>query len=167
MSMASLCGSGGTARTSQCMAYLGAIVTLLFACDGEGAWRCYQEAMAVSVFACSEEGTAAQMLMDAYRSEDDQVVRKAVASCQTLKFLDNKVARLAMRLPQGTTKQVAASLGEAAGGGYAGTLAGGGGKGGDPGGPYFKGNVLDYGTKGGGGGAADTRAAQEEEEELL
>jgi len=54
------------ARSSQCKAYLGAVVCWLYAQDAAEAWRVFQDAMGVDAFSNSDEAFAADALFLAY-----------------------------------------------------------------------------------------------------
>ncbi|BDA50046.1 probable gamma-soluble NSF attachment protein [Coccomyxa sp. Obi] len=97
--------------SSQCKAYLGAVVVWLFAENASEAWAVYQDAMGVDSFASSDGAFAAEALFDAYRSGDAEEVRKCIQTHSAFMELDNQIVRLAKKLPQGDVRQMAASLG--------------------------------------------------------
>ncbi|GLC36329.1 hypothetical protein PLESTB_000773500 [Pleodorina starrii] len=92
------------ARNTQNKAYLGAVVTWLWAGDAEAAWSTFQDAMAVESFANSEEAFAADALFEAYRRKDEAAISSLVKSKALYKQLDHHVARLAVRLPAPSSK---------------------------------------------------------------
>ncbi|PNW80293.1 hypothetical protein CHLRE_08g385700v5 [Chlamydomonas reinhardtii] len=87
------------ARHSQNKAYLGAVVTWLWAGDAEKAWLTFQDAMGVEAFAHTEEAFAADALFEAYRNNDADAVQALVKSKSQFKHMDHCVAKLALRLP--------------------------------------------------------------------
>ncbi|KAK9815390.1 hypothetical protein WJX72_002807 [[Myrmecia] bisecta] len=99
------------ARSSQCKAYLGAVVVWLYAQDASQAWATYQDALGVDNFTSCEEAFAADALFDAYKTGDAEEVRKVLAAKHIFKDLDNQVARLALKLPVGDVVSMAAVLG--------------------------------------------------------
>ncbi|KAG2489134.1 hypothetical protein HYH03_012360 [Edaphochlamys debaryana] len=92
------------AKYSQSKAYLGAVVTWLWAGDAEKAWATYQDAMAVETFANTEEAFAADALFEAYRTQDTPRIMDLVKSKPFFKQLDHQVAKLALRLPSPASK---------------------------------------------------------------
>ncbi|KAK9832485.1 hypothetical protein WJX81_001089 [Elliptochloris bilobata] len=98
-------------HASQAKAYLGAVVVWLHAGDAAQADAVYQDAMDVAVFARSEQAAAGGTLLDAYRSGSAERVRRCVAGALALfGDLDNQVARLARKLPDGDLQAMAAVL---------------------------------------------------------
>ncbi|KAI3428586.1 hypothetical protein D9Q98_007408 [Chlorella vulgaris] len=102
---------GMGARNSQCKAYLGAVVVWLFAGKAKDAWATYQDALGVDAFMSSDEAFAADALFDAYRSGDSAAIQATVKRSAVFSNLDNQVARLARKLPQGELGVQAAQLG--------------------------------------------------------
>ncbi|KAJ9532770.1 hypothetical protein QJQ45_010880 [Haematococcus lacustris] len=103
------------ARSSQCKCYLGAIVTHLFAKEAREAWMVFQDALAIDAFVSSEEAFAADALFSAYRSGEEDEVQRVVKSKSVFKQLENQVARLAMKLPQGRMDKLSRRLNRAMG----------------------------------------------------
>eukprot|EP00891_Asterochloris_glomerata_P009374 jgi/Astpho2/9374/Aster-01643 len=97
--------------SSQCKAYLGAVVVLLYAGNAAEAQATYQDALAVESFTSSKEAFAADDLMEAFRSGDAAQVQKVVADNFLFRELDNQVARLAKKLPNGDLQALASALG--------------------------------------------------------
>lgn len=100
-----------SARNSECKAYLGAVVVWLYAEQASSAWATYQDALGVDAFMSSDEAFAADALFDAYRTADPGVVAETVKRNQVFVHLDNQLARLAKKLPQGDLAAQAAALG--------------------------------------------------------
>lgn len=113
MRFAASCDACG-ARSSQCKAYLGAVVVWLYGQDAKQAWMTYQDALEVETFASSDEAFAAEALFDAYRTGDPEAVVKLVKKNQTLSNLDNQIARLCKKLPTGDVAKLGHQLGGAA-----------------------------------------------------
>ncbi|WIA40993.1 hypothetical protein OEZ86_004636 [Tetradesmus obliquus] len=89
------------ARSSQSKAYLGAIVVWLFAGNGQQAWQVFQDVLGIEAFTKSDEAFAADALFLAYQSGSAEKVQAVVQAKQSFKQLDNQLARLAVKLPQG------------------------------------------------------------------
>ncbi|KAK9835464.1 hypothetical protein WJX74_000594 [Apatococcus lobatus] len=102
---ASACDSANL-RSSQCRAYLSAVVVLLYAQDTLQAFNVYQDALGVSNFSSSDEAFVAEALFEAYRSQDAEEVKRVVKAKHVLSDLDNAVARLARQLPTGSIQMV-------------------------------------------------------------
>lgn len=107
---------GMGARNSECKAYLGAVVVWLHAGKANNAWATYQDALGVDNFMSSDEAFAADALFDAYRSGDPAAIQAAVKRSAVFSNLDNQVARLARKLPQGDLAVQAVQLGGSGGG---------------------------------------------------
>lgn len=99
------------ARNSQCKAYLGAVVVWLHAGKAKDAWVTYQDALGVENFSSSDEAFAADSLFDAYRSGEAAVIQETVKRNAVFTNLDNQVARLARKLPQGDVAVMSMQLG--------------------------------------------------------
>lgn len=95
------------ARLSQRKSYLGAVVVWLAAENVRAAWDTYQDALAVSEFASSDEAWAAEALFDAYRSGDSDAIIKCIKLHQCFMNLEPTVARLARKLPKGNVSDLA------------------------------------------------------------
>lgn len=108
---------GAGARNSQCKAYLGAVVVWLYAGKANDAWITYQDALAVDTFTSSDEAFAADALFDAYRSGEAAAIQGTIKHSPVFTNLDNQVARLARKLPQGDLAIMAAQLGGGRSGG--------------------------------------------------
>lgn len=104
------CQASG-ARSSQCKAYLGAVVTWLHGGNGAQAWVVYQDALTVDAFMTSDEAFAAEALLSACRVGDAEAVAAAVKKHHVFLHLDNQVAKLAKKLPQAELAKLAAQLG--------------------------------------------------------
>ncbi|GBF87878.1 gamma-soluble NSF attachment protein [Raphidocelis subcapitata] len=117
------------ARSSQCKAYLGAVVALLYAGDAREAWQArvvFQDALAVDAFSGSEEAFAADALFLAYAGGAADAVRGVVQSKAPFRQLDTALGRLAAKLPVGDFEPQARAAKDLVGGGDGG---GGGGAG--------------------------------------
>jgi hypothetical protein len=76
-------------------------VVYLYAQDAKQAWQVFQDCLEVANFVSCEEAFAADALFLAYKSGSADAVRKVVSDKYAFKNLDNQVARLAAKLPQG------------------------------------------------------------------
>jgi hypothetical protein len=118
---------GAGARAAAAKASLGAVVVWLRAGDGAAAWATYQDALGVDAFRSSDEAFAADALVEAYRGADAAAaVPAAVKQHPAFLHVDNFIARLAKKLPEGGAEgaaRVAAGLG--GGGGAGGAAAAG------------------------------------------
>lgn len=114
------------ARSSQCKAYLGAVVALLYAGNAAEAWQVFQDALAVDAFSGSEEAFAADALFLAYAGGAADAVRGTVQSKAPFRQLDAALGRLATKLPFGDFEAQARAAKD--------LVSGGGGGGGGPGG---------------------------------
>lgn len=102
------CDKAG-ARSSQCKAYLGAVIVWLYAGDAKQAWNTYQDALSVDCFLSSDEAFGAEALLDSYRTADADTIKAAIASKHCFTSLDNQVQRLVKKLPaEGTDLAVMA-----------------------------------------------------------
>ncbi|KAF6259209.1 gamma-soluble NSF attachment protein-like protein [Scenedesmus sp. NREL 46B-D3] len=104
------------ARSSQSKAYLGAIVLWLHAGDAQQAWQVFQDVLGINNFTKSDEAFAADALFLAYQSGSAEKVQTVVQGKQSFKQLDNQLARLAVKLPQGDLAGQARALAAAQGG---------------------------------------------------
>lgn len=98
---------------SQNRCYLGAVVVWLHAGDGKQAWLSFQDCISISSFAHSEEGRAAERLINAYRNNSADEVKEVIKKNACFQFLDTPVGRLAVKLPRGDVEPVAKGLGSA------------------------------------------------------
>lgn len=103
------------AASSQCKAYLGAVVVNLYSGNATEAWASYQDALGVDAFNVSPEALVADSLFDAYRAADEAAIKKLILSKPIFTELDNQVSILARKLPVGDIKAMAAQLGSAQG----------------------------------------------------
>lgn len=87
------------ARSSQCKAYLSAVVVWFWAGNASEAWNTYQDALAVSEFASSDEAFAAEALVEGYRSGDVEAVKEAVKGHRCMVYLDACIVKLVKNLP--------------------------------------------------------------------
>lgn len=104
------------ARSSQCKAYLGAVVVWLYAQDAKQAWQVFQDVMEVGNFSGSEEAFAADALFMAYKSGSISAVKKVLSDKSCFKYLDNQLARLGQKLPQGDLAEQAKVMAAVMGG---------------------------------------------------
>ncbi|KIY98118.1 Gamma-soluble NSF attachment protein [Monoraphidium neglectum] len=110
------CDSVG-ARSSQCKAYLGAVVAWLYAQDAREAWQVFQDAMGVDAFSSSDEAFAADALFLSYADGNAEKVKALVQSKAAFRQLDAAVGRLAVKLPIGDLAPQAAAIKDLMGGG--------------------------------------------------
>ncbi|GMH42835.1 hypothetical protein BSKO_10754 [Bryopsis sp. KO-2023] len=101
---------------SQNRCYLGAVVVWLHAMDGRQAWLTFQDCISIASFANSEEGRAADRLIDAYRNDSADEIKQVIKKNACFQFLETPVGRLAVKLPNGDVGPVAKGLGSAEGG---------------------------------------------------
>eukprot|EP00803_Ostreobium_quekettii_P006047 evm.model.scf_430.6 EVM.evm.TU.scf_430.6 scf_430:45203-49543(-) len=98
------------AITSQCRAYVGSIVLGLYCGEAAQAWAVYQDVMVIPSFVKSEEASAVQELLAAYRSRSADAVRACVAKRAVFQHLDTAVGRLAAKLPTGDVEEMGRHL---------------------------------------------------------
>ena len=91
------------------------MVIWLHAGDAAAAWQTYQDSLAVSEFSASEEAMAAEELLQAYRSGEEQAVVGVVKKRMCFSHLEAVIARLAVKLPRGDLAAMAGQLGAVAG----------------------------------------------------
>eukprot|EP00879_Flechtneria_rotunda_P005030 GHRR01005306.1.p1 GENE.GHRR01005306.1~~GHRR01005306.1.p1 ORF type:complete len:315 (+),score=87.96 GHRR01005306.1:217-1161(+) len=107
---------GASARSSQSKAYLGAIVVWLYAGEPKQAWQVFQDVLGVESFTKSDDAFAADALFMAYQTGEAAKVQAVVQSKAAFKQLDNQLARLAVKLPQGDLAEQSRVLGAMMGG---------------------------------------------------
>ncbi|MEW5302345.1 MAG: hypothetical protein WDW36_005142 [Sanguina aurantia] len=100
---------------AQRKAYLGAVVTWLYAEQGRDAWQTFQDCMQVESFCSCDEAFAADALLQQFRSGTAESIKQVVASKACFRNLDNQVGKLAVRLPVGklekTQKELRGAMG--------------------------------------------------------
>lgn len=110
------CDSVG-ARNSQCKAYLGASVVLLYAQQPKEAWQSFQDTMGVDAYTNSDEAFAADALFSAYAGGSAEQVKAVVQNKPSFKQLDTAIGRLALKLPVGDLEPQARQVKDLMGGG--------------------------------------------------
>lgn len=86
-------------QTSQCRAYLAAVIIWLAGQDARQAYLCHQDALQVCVFTCSNEAFAAEELLTAFRSNNATQIAKLITPNSVFMNIDNQISRLAKQLP--------------------------------------------------------------------
>ncbi|GAX79007.1 hypothetical protein CEUSTIGMA_g6447.t1 [Chlamydomonas eustigma] len=104
------------AKSSQCKAFLGAMVIHLHNQDAALAWQTFQDALDVEVFSSSDEAFVADALFMAYRSGSEAEIKRVVKEKSVFKQLDNQVARVAMKLPSSNFSKMAEEIDQLMGG---------------------------------------------------
>lgn len=92
------CDKAGAA-SSQCKAYLGAVIVHLYGGDAKQAWNTFQDAMNVDIFSSSDEAFAADALFDAYRTADADAITGVIKANHIFTALDSQIVRLVKKLP--------------------------------------------------------------------
>eukprot|EP00899_Mesostigma_viride_P004870 jgi/Mesvir1/14384/Mv09781-RA.1 len=96
------------AGSSQCKAYLSAVIVWLYAGDLAQAEMVYRDCFSVDVFNTSEEGRVATQLLDLYHAGKADAIQKFVKENHTFTFLDMQIVRLVKQLPTGDVVEMAA-----------------------------------------------------------
>lgn len=112
---ASSCDKCG-AQMSQRKSYLGAIVVCFAAENARAAWETYQDALAVSDFASSDEAFAAEALFESFEKGDSEAIKECIKSKHCFSTLEPILARLARKLPKGGVSALAEEIHRLSGG---------------------------------------------------
>ncbi|KAK7318708.1 hypothetical protein RJT34_03414 [Clitoria ternatea] len=96
------------AASSQCKAYLGAIIVYLYAQDFKEAEMCYNDCSQIDAFLKSDQNRCASKLLTAFKDGDIEEIRRITQS-STISNLDHVIIRLARKLPTGDVNALKAA----------------------------------------------------------